>query len=178
MRFSTHILTRKMTYFDIDNDILINFLTHILSRRMTTILLPGLLCMGFFNSHPLEEDDVEEDIRDYIPLEFSTHILTRRMTAILNKNTLYKTAYIILFEYNMFKIYVFLISIYFSFRIIHHFLVRISQKISVHLSFALQYQCVPNIKSRFCTNMFYLIFILIPKIIKPQTVNILIYNIF
>ena len=115
------------------------FSTHILTRRMTAYVL-------------LECDN---------HTHFSTHILTRRMTAILNKNTLSKTARIIPFEYNTLKIYIFLIPIYFSSGKAHHFPVRISQKISVRLLFALKYQSIRNIKSRFCANMFYLIFILI-----------------
>ena len=82
--FSTHILTRRMTFLFCLSRCKVLFSTHILTRRMT------------------------EKYRTILYLRsFSTHILTRRMTAILNKNTLSKTARIIPFEYNTLKIYIF-----------------------------------------------------------------------
>ena len=83
------------------------FSTHILTRRMTNTMTDTRRRIGFFNSHPHEEDDGgwpcesirgilfnshphEEDDADVfriccLCIDFSTHILTRRMTAILNK---------------------------------------------------------------------------------------------
>ena len=83
-----------------------DFSTHILTRRMTYSSRNILRRQWFFNSHPHKEDD--SGSYSCIDSEyFSTHILTRRMTAILNKNTLSKTARIIPFEYNTLKIYIF-----------------------------------------------------------------------
>ena len=82
------------------------FSTHILTRRMTIRELLAHKYHRLFNSHPHKEDDCTSP--RYIRIKrFSTHILTRRMTAILNKNTLSKTARIIPFEYNTLKIYIF-----------------------------------------------------------------------
>ena len=82
------------------------FSTHILTRRMTYHHCQKLVAYMFFNSHPHKEDDLHHS-KWYLCTDFSTHILTRRMTATLNKNTLSKTARIIPFEYNTLKIYIF-----------------------------------------------------------------------
>ena len=58
------------------------------------------------------------------------------------------------------------------------FQVRIFLLFSVHLAFALQNQCVHHVKSRFCTNMFYFIFVLFTQIVKPQTIGLFIYDFF
>ena len=79
MRFSTHILTRRMTYVLLECDNHIHFSTHILTRRMTKtsfIHFPGIF---LFNSHPHKEDDCCRSVNLFSRV-FSTHILTRRMT--------------------------------------------------------------------------------------------------
>ena len=58
------------------------------------------------------------------------------------------------------------------------FQVRIFLLFSVHLAFALQNQCVHHVKSRFCTNMFYFIFVLFTQIVKSQTISLFIYDFF
>ena len=58
------------------------------------------------------------------------------------------------------------------------FQVRIFLLFSVHLVFALQNQCVHHVKSRFCTNMFYFVFVLFTQIVKPQTIGLFIYDFF
>ena len=58
------------------------------------------------------------------------------------------------------------------------FQVRIFLLFSVHLAFALQNQCVHHVKSRFCTNMFYFVFVLFTQIVKPQTIGLFIYDFF
>ena len=122
--------------------------------------MPLILCImdGYFNSHPHEEDDeVEKNIRN--DMDISTHILTRRMTAILNKNKLFKITYYINNKQFISIVDIFFIFIYISKPNFSPFLVRMSQKIYVHLSFALEYQRILNIKTRLSTNMLYFIFI-------------------
>ena len=58
------------------------------------------------------------------------------------------------------------------------FQVRIFLLFSVHLAFALQNQCVHHVKSRFCTNMFYFVFVLFTQIVKSQTISLFIYDFF
>ena len=58
------------------------------------------------------------------------------------------------------------------------FQVRIFLLFSVHLAFALQNQCVHHVKYRFCTNMFYFVFVLFTQIVKPQTIGLFIYDFF
>lgn len=58
------------------------------------------------------------------------------------------------------------------------FQVRIFLLFSVHLAFALQNQCVHHVKSHFCTNMFYFVFVLFTQIVKPQTIGLFIYDFF
>ena len=58
------------------------------------------------------------------------------------------------------------------------FQVRIFLLFSVHLAFALQNQCVHHVKSRFCTNMFYFVFVLFTQIVKSQTISLSIYDFF
>ena len=99
-RFSTHILTWRMTGYFCHEITYVIFSTHILTRRMTVVVLDVGCRWTFqltssqggwriwkriwwyarlFNSHPHKEDDHEND---YLVLftYFSTHILTRRMT--------------------------------------------------------------------------------------------------
>ena len=107
----------------------------------------------------------------------STHILTRRMTAILNKNKLFKITYYINNKQFISIVDIFFIFIYISKPNFSSFLVRISQKIYVHLSFALEYQRIFNIKTRLSTNMFYFIFIFFTQIIKSKAIYLFIYNV-
>ena len=58
------------------------------------------------------------------------------------------------------------------------FQVRIFLLFSVHLAFALQNQCVHHVKYRFCTNMFYFVFVLFTQIVKPKTIGLFIYDFF
>ena len=58
------------------------------------------------------------------------------------------------------------------------FQVRIFLLFSVHLASALQNQCVHHVKSRFCTNMFYFVFVLFTQIVKSQTISLFIYDVF
>ena len=58
------------------------------------------------------------------------------------------------------------------------FQVRIFLLFSVHLAFALQNQYVHHVKSRFCTNMFYFVFVLFTQIVKSQTISLFIYDFF
>lgn len=58
------------------------------------------------------------------------------------------------------------------------FQVRIFLLFSVHSAFALQNQCVHHVKSRFCTNMFYFVFVLFTQIVKSQTISLFIYDFF
>ena len=58
------------------------------------------------------------------------------------------------------------------------FQVRIFLLFSVHLAFALQNQCVHHVQYRFCTNMFYFVFVLFTQIVKPQTIGLFIYDFF
>ena len=100
-RFSTHILTRRMTVLTTKRCYclwLFNshphkeddpqcakcmwvyiFSTHILTRRMTVQLHFLLPHLRFFNSHPHKEDDPQCAKCMWVYI-FSTHILTRRMT--------------------------------------------------------------------------------------------------
>ena len=121
--------------------------THILTRRMTF-----------------------EGIFITLVLNISTHILTRRMTAILNKNDSFKITYYINNKHFISIVDIFFIFIYISKPNFPLFLVRMSQEIYVHLSFALEYQRILNIKTRLSTNMFYFIFIFFTQIIKSKAI--------
>ena len=153
----------------------------------------------YFNSHPHKEDDgmplcaefLDNDISTHILTRrmtvarrgfnglyiISTHILTRRMTAILNKNNLFKITYYINNKHFISIVDIFFIFIYISKPNFPLFLVRMSQEIYVHLSFALEYQRILNIKTRLSTNMFYFIFIFFTQIIKSQTIYLFVYNV-
>ena len=55
--FSTHIPTRRMTFFQFRIRSLNRFSTHILTRRMTSYNFPLFMFYYLFNSHPHKEDD-------------------------------------------------------------------------------------------------------------------------
>ena len=79
IKFSTHILTRRMTKPSTVNVRNIIFSTHILTRRMTQRRDHYVYGRCIFNSHPHKEDD-EVIWATSCDIAFSTHILTRRMT--------------------------------------------------------------------------------------------------
>ncbi len=156
------------------------------------------LYLCYFNSHPHKEDDCFSystcpyncisthiltrrmtflaDLSGYF-FNISTHILTRRMTAILNKKIYLKSHIISTINILYLLLTSFFIFIYISKPNFPLFLVRMSQEIYVHLSFALEYQRILNIKTRLSTNMFYFIFIFFTQIIKSQTIYLFVYNV-
>ena len=77
--FSTHILTRRMTFLCRYFTTFLCFSTHILTWRMTFLSDTTFFYIMLFNSHPHKEDDLLRNIVTGIYV-FSTHILTRRMT--------------------------------------------------------------------------------------------------
>ena len=129
------------------------------------------------STHALTEGD-EEAGKTHSGRSISTHALTEgdskfRQIFLLNRG------------------YAYLISLYFLPHFISllpqilsfqqksfKFQVRIFLLFSVHLAFALQNQCVHHVKSRFCTNMFYFVFVLFTQIVKPQTIGLFIYDFF
>ena len=151
---STHALTEgDGTSYEFSNSATIFQLTP--SRRATSCYPVALVC-----------------------LEISTHALTEgdgkfRQIFLLNRGYAYSISLyflphfisllpqILSFQQKSFK-----------------FQVRIFLLFSVHLAFALQNQCVHHVKYRFCTNMFYFVFVLFTQIVKPQTIGLFIYDFF
>ena len=144
--------------------------THILARRMTSSVCYVDFSAQHFNSHPRKEDDFSSMSQPPSQYDISTHILARRMTAILNKNDSFKITYYINNKHFISIVDIFFIFIYISKPNFPLFLVRMSQEIYVHLSFALEYQRILNIKTRLSTNMFYFIFIFFTQIIKSKAI--------
>ena len=146
------------------------------SRRATVNSLLQVLIQGI-STHALTEGD-DPRINYAGGPTISTHALTEgdskfRQIFLLNRG------------------YAYLISLYFLPHFISllpqilsfqqksfKFQVRIFLLFSVHLAFALQNQCVHHVKSRFCTNMFYFVFVLFTQIVKPQTIGLFIYDFF
>ena len=174
---STHALTEGDLYRIRERKI-VNVFQLTPSRRATpsSFFLPGYL---YFNSRP-------HGGRLFLPLLIfsslyiciSTHALTEgdckfRQIFLLNRGYAYSISLyflphfisllpqILSFQQKSFK-----------------FQVRIFLLFSVHLAFALQNQCVHHVKSRFCTNMFYFIFVLFTQIVKSQTISLFIYDFF
>ena len=134
---------------------------------------------GFsISTHALTEGDNHRRGGDGLPEVISTHALTEgdgkfRQIFLLNRGYAYSISLyflphfisllpqILSFQQKSFK-----------------FQVRIFLLFSVHLAFALQNQCVHHVKSRFCTNMFYFVFVLFTQIVKPQTIGLFIYDFF
>ena len=131
----------------------------------------------YFNSRP-HGGRLDWTIHFYLLLVISTHALTEgdgkfRQIFLLNRGYAYSISLyflphfisllpqILSFQQKSFK-----------------FQVRIFLLFSVHLAFALQNQCVHHVKSRFCTNMFYFVFVLFTQIVKPQTIGLFIYDFF
>ncbi len=140
------------------------FFSHFRLRRIST--------------HALTEGDVENIIPIAHTRIISTHALTEgdgkfRQIFLLNRGYAYSISLyflphfisllpqILSFQQKSFK-----------------FQVRIFLLFSVHLAFALQNQCVHHVKYRFCTNMFYFVFVLFTQIVKPQTIGLFIYDFF
>ena len=134
-------------------------------------------CRIGISTHALTEGDESE--RFQLPRQvISTHALTEgdgkfRQIFLLNRGYAYSISLyflphfisllpqILSFQQKSFK-----------------FQVRIFLLFSVHLAFALQNQCVHHVKYRFCTNMFYFVFVLFTQIVKPQTIGLFIYDFF
>ena len=155
----------------------VNISTHALTEGD---LLP-LFHLGYhstFQLTPSRRATVMQTIQMYDQLEISTHALTEgdgkfRQIFLLNRGyacsiSLYFLPHfisllpqILSFQQKSFK-----------------FQVRIFLLFSVHLAFALQNQCVHHVKYRFCTNMFYFVFVLFTQIVKPQTIGLFIYDFF
>ena len=137
----------------------------------------GFDYISTISTHALTEGDYDPEIIDY-RFCISTHALTEgdgkfRQIFLLNRGYAYSISLyflphfisllpqILSFQQKSFK-----------------FQVRIFLLFSVHLAFALQNQCVHHVKSRFCTNMFYFVFVLFTQIVKPQTIGLFIYDFF
>ena len=146
------------------------------SRRATEVDLYARRCRSI-STHALTEGDVSLTDAQSI-VNISTHALTEgdgkfRQIFLLNRGYAYSISLyflphfisllpqILSFQQKSFK-----------------FQVRIFLLFSVHLAFALQNQCVHHVKSRFCTNMFYFVFVLFTQIVKPQTIGLFIYDFF
>ena len=145
--------------------------------RRATITLNADIPIDIISTHALTEgDDFCAHIKEFI--DISTHALTEgdgkfRQIFLLNRGYAYSISLyflphfisllpqILSFQQKSFK-----------------FQVRIFLLFSVHLAFALQNQCVHHVKSRFCTNMFYFVFVLFTQIVKPQTIGLFIYDFF
>ena len=146
------------------------------SRRATTlpVMFPAA---SYFNSRP-HGGRLYSSISLILGRKISTHALTEgdgkfRQIFLLNRGYAYSISLyflphfisllpqILSFQQKSFK-----------------FQVRIFLLFSVHLAFALQNQCVHHVKSRFCTNMFYFVFVLFTQIVKPQTIGLFIYDFF
>ena len=147
------------------------------SRRATRLHATCPLFSPLISTHALTEGDPVPHIPCRIR-RISTHALTEgdckfRQIFLLNRGYAYSISLyflphfisllpqILSFQQKPFK-----------------FQVRIFLLFSVHLAFALQNQCVHHVKSRFCTNMFYFVFVLFTQIVKSQTISLFIYDFF
>ena len=172
---STHALTEGDDFKTTSNR-----LSHIFqltpSRRATSSFC-RIGKMPKISTHALTEGDRHEQLHPDVWI-ISTHALTEgdgkfRQIFLLNRGYAYSISLyflphfisllpqILSFQQKSFK-----------------FQVRIFLLFSVHLAFALQNQCVHHVKSRFCTNMFYFVFVLFTQIVKPQTIGLFIYDFF
>ena len=147
------------------------------SRRATEQLLAENEQL-IISTHALTEGDSRREDGNRYARQISTHALTEgdckfRQIFLLNRGYAYSISLyflphfisllpqILSFQQKPFK-----------------FQVRIFLLFSVHLAFALQNQCVHHVKSRFCTNMFYFVFVLFTQIVKSQTISLFIYDFF
>ena len=174
-KISTHALTEGDDFKTTSNR-----LSHIFqltpSRRATSSFC-RIGKMPKISTHALTEGDRHEQLHPDVWI-ISTHALTEgdgkfRQIFLLNRGYAYSISLyflphfisllpqILSFQQKSFK-----------------FQVRIFLLFSVHLAFALQNQCVHHVKSRFCTNMFYFVFVLFTQIVKPQTIGLFIYDFF
>ena len=177
--FTTEISTHALTEGDIQNHPIFHVSCHFNSRphggRQATII--RVEPAGNFNSRP---HGGRPHLRHFFGRSgcISTHALTEgdgkfRQIFLLNRGYAYSISLyflphfisllpqILSFQQKSFK-----------------FQVRIFLLFSVHLAFALQNQCVHHVKYRFCTNMFYFVFVLFTQIVKPQTIGLFIYDFF
>ena len=175
MNISTHALTEGDSFvLKYDTDILIS--THALTEG-DAIHISQYSYPVYFNSRP-HGGRRKPPLYVLSLLEISTHALTEgdgkfRQIFLLNRGYAYSISLyflphfisllpqILSFQQKSFK-----------------FQVRIFLLFSVHLAFALQNQCVHHVKYRFCTNMFYFVFVLFTQIVKPQTIGLFIYDFF
>ena len=175
IRISTHALTEG------DSEVELQQAQKIISTHALTegdwIVLPGTE-VGDISTHALTEGDGGAFLTLWDGINISTHALTEgdrkfRQIFLLNRGYAYSISLyflphfisllpqILSFQQKSFK-----------------FQVRIFLLFSVHLAFALQNQCVHHVKSRFCTNMFYFVFVLFTQIVKSQTISLFIYDFF
>ena len=108
---STHILTRRMTFYHPKDLIYGDISTHILTRRMTK-LINVFSFVDIISTHILTRRMTFFLHRNVVFFHISTHILTRRMTAILNKNNPFKITY-----YINNKHFISIVDIFFHFHI-------------------------------------------------------------
>ena len=174
LRTSTHALTEGDSFIGNWRCALI-ISTHALTEgdRLRLQLLSAVR----ISTHALTEGDADIFCR-FLRQKISTHALTEgdgkfRQIFLLNRGYAYSISLyflphfisllpqILSFQQKSFK-----------------FQVRIFLLFSVHLAFALQNQCVHHVKYRFCTNMFYFVFVLFTQIVKPQTIGLFIYDFF
>ena len=146
--------------------------------RRATFMFVYVISTPHFNSRPHGGRRNSSSMPSGIFIHISTHALTEgdgkfRQIFLLNRGYAYSISLyflphfisllpqILSFQQKPFK-----------------FQVRIFLLFSVHLAFALQNQCVHHVKSRFCTNMFYFVFVLFTQIVKSQTISLFIYDFF
>ena len=174
-RISTHALTEGDCFRES-----FSFRIHISTHALTEgdFLRGCALIRRAISTHALTEGDSAGQCDLHLQQGISTHALTEgdgkfRQIFLLNRGYAYSISLyflphfisllpqILSFQQKSFK-----------------FQVRIFLLFSVHLAFALQNQCVHHVKSRFCTNMFYFVFVLFTQIVKPQTIGLFIYDFF
>ena len=173
---STHALTEGDAYLQFLSESLPHFNSRPHGGRPTFCRVH--CSVSGISTHALTEGDRESVFSFYPILSISTHALTEgdgkfRQIFLLNRGYAYSISLyflphfisllpqILSFQQKSFK-----------------FQVRIFLLFSVHLAFALQNQCVHHVKYRFCTNMFYFVFVLFTQIVKPQTIGLFIYDFF
>ena len=172
---STHALTEGDKSRRMEHGIRKNFNSRPHGGRLCVPRIAAEYC--YFNSRP-HGGRRAADLEESDSCGISTHALTEgdgkfRQIFLLNRGYAYSISLyflphfisllpqILSFQQKSFK-----------------FQVRIFLLFSVHLAFALQNQCVHHVKYRFCTNMFYFVFVLFTQIVKPQTIGLFIYDFF
>ena len=73
LHISTHILTKRMTKITCNPSVSNNISTHILTKRMTNFVELKNLVFDYFNSHPHEEDDCSNQSCQTNDLNFNSH---------------------------------------------------------------------------------------------------------